>query len=82
MLWFAPRKAGSGWSKPNKECIERLIKAGLMAPAGLAKVEAARKDGSWNALDAVEALEIPPDLAKRYPITRPLRNTSMPFRAP
>ena len=34
-----------------------------MAPAGLTKIEAARQDGSWNALDAVEALEIPPDLA-------------------
>jgi uncharacterized protein YdeI (YjbR/CyaY-like superfamily) len=33
-----------------------------MAPAGLATVEAARRDGSWYALDAVEALEVPPDL--------------------
>ena len=37
--------------------------AGLIAPAGMAKFEAACQDGSWNALDAVEALEIPPDLA-------------------
>jgi uncharacterized protein YdeI (YjbR/CyaY-like superfamily) len=42
--------------------VERLIAAGLMTPAGLAKIEAARADGSWNALDAVEALEVPPDL--------------------
>jgi uncharacterized protein YdeI (YjbR/CyaY-like superfamily) len=35
-----------------------------MMPAGLAKVEAAKQDGSWNALDAIEALEIPPDLAQ------------------
>jgi uncharacterized protein YdeI (YjbR/CyaY-like superfamily) len=33
-----------------------------MAPAGLAKVESAKRDGTWSALDAVEALEIPPDL--------------------
>lgn len=64
MLWFAPRKAGTGWSKPNKERVERMLKAGQMAPAGLAKVEAAKKDGSWTALDAVEALGIPPDLAQ------------------
>lgn len=63
MLWFAPRKPGTGWSKLNKERVERLLAAGLIAPAGLAKIEAARQDGSWNALDAVEALEIPPDLA-------------------
>lgn len=62
MLWFAPRKAGSGWSKPNKERVEKLLAAGLMAPAGLAKVEAAQQDGAWTALDAVEALQVPPDL--------------------
>lgn len=64
MLWFAPRKAGTNWAKSNKERVTKLMKAGLMAPAGLAKVEAAKKDGSWSALDGVEALEIPPDLAK------------------
>lgn len=64
MLYFAPRKGGSGWSKPNKERVERLIAAGLMMPAGLAKIEAAKKDGTWNALDAVEALEVPSDLKK------------------
>jgi uncharacterized protein YdeI (YjbR/CyaY-like superfamily) len=63
MLWFAPRKPDTGWSRPNKERIERMVAQGLMAPAGLAKVEAAKKDGSWTALDAVEALEIPAALA-------------------
>jgi uncharacterized protein YdeI (YjbR/CyaY-like superfamily) len=64
MLWFTPRKPGSGWSRLNKERVERLISAGLMTPAGLEKIEAAQQDGSWHALDAVEALEIPPDLAE------------------
>lgn len=64
LLWFAPRKRGTGWSKPNKERVERLIAQGLMAPPGLAKIEAAKQDGSWTALDAVEALEIPLDLAE------------------
>jgi uncharacterized protein YdeI (YjbR/CyaY-like superfamily) len=62
MLYFAPRKAGSGWSKPNKERVERLLKEGRMSPVGLEKVEAAKRDGSWSALDAVERLELPPDL--------------------
>jgi uncharacterized protein YdeI (YjbR/CyaY-like superfamily) len=61
-LWFAPRKPRTGWSKLNKERVERLIEQQLMMPSGLAKVEAAKQDGSWNALDAIEALEIPPDL--------------------
>jgi len=63
MLWFAPRKAGTGWSRPNKERVERMVALGLMETAGLAKIEAAKADGSWTALDAVEALEVPPDLA-------------------
>lgn len=33
-----------------------------MVPAGLAKITAAQQDGSWNALDSIEALEIPFDL--------------------
>ena len=64
MLWFAPRKPKTGWSRPNKLRVERLIADGLMTPAGLAKVNAAKKDGSWSALDGVEALDIPPDLRK------------------
>jgi uncharacterized protein YdeI (YjbR/CyaY-like superfamily) len=64
MLWFAPRKRGTGWSKPNKERVERMQAAGLMHASGLIKVEEAKADGSWTALDAVEALELPPDLAE------------------
>ncbi len=64
LLWFAPRKSGTGWSRPNKERVARMIAAGAMTPAGLAKVEAARRDGSWEALDAIESLEIPGDLAE------------------
>lgn len=62
MLWFAPRKGRSGWSRPNKERVERLLAAGLMAPAGLAKIDTAKADGSWTLLDSVENLELPPDL--------------------
>lgn len=69
MLWIAPRKPGTGWSRLNKERVTRLIEAGLMTAPGLAKVEAAQRDGSWNALDAVEALEIPPDLAQALAAT-------------
>jgi uncharacterized protein YdeI (YjbR/CyaY-like superfamily) len=63
MLLFTPRKAGSNWSRPNKERIERLLAAGAMAPAGLATVERAKADGTWTALDEVEALVVPDDLA-------------------
>ncbi|NJL49793.1 MAG: hypothetical protein HC929_23195, partial [Leptolyngbyaceae cyanobacterium SM2_5_2] len=63
MLWFAPRKPGTGWSALNKRRITALIEASLMRPPGLAKIEMAKQDGSWTALDAIERLEIPPDLA-------------------
>jgi uncharacterized protein YdeI (YjbR/CyaY-like superfamily) len=70
MLWLAPRKAGTGWSAPNKARIERMTAAGSMHAAGLAKIDAARGDGSWTKLDAVEQLVVPTDLAaalKRLP---------------
>ncbi len=55
-------KPGSIWAKSNKARVERLIAQGLMRPEGLAKIEAAKADGSWNALDEVEALTLPDDL--------------------
>jgi len=61
---FSPRRAGSIWSRSNKERLARLVQAGLMTSAGLAKIEAAKADGSWDMLDRVEALEIPEDLAE------------------
>jgi uncharacterized protein YdeI (YjbR/CyaY-like superfamily) len=63
MLWLAPRKARTGWSAPNKARIQRMTAAGRMHAAGLAKIEAAQRDGSWTKLDAVEQLSVPPDLA-------------------
>ena len=73
LLWFAPRRTGTGWSKLNKTRVDTLIAAGHMTPAGLVKVEAAKQDGSWNALDSVEALEIPPDLKKALAADRTAR---------
>ena len=63
MQLFTPRKPKSSWSKSNKERVARLAEAGLMTDAGMARIEAAKADGSWSFLDAIEALEIPRDLA-------------------
>jgi len=62
MRLLSPRKTGSAWSRANRERVERLIGEGLMAPAGLARVEAAKRDGSWDRLAAVEAGVVPGDL--------------------
>lgn len=45
---YTPRRARSGWSKRNTEHVERLTKAGLMRPAGLEAVAAAKADGRWQ----------------------------------
>lgn len=59
---LTPRKPGSGWSRVNKQHIARLEEAEDMHAAGTAAVAAAIADGSWHALDEVEALTEPPDL--------------------
>jgi uncharacterized protein YdeI (YjbR/CyaY-like superfamily) len=61
---YKPRNPKSGWSAINKQRVERLIAEGLMAPAGLAKIEEAKKNGAWSSLDAVEALTMPDELKK------------------
>ncbi|WP_293908964.1 YdeI/OmpD-associated family protein [Deinococcus sp.] len=61
-LYFAPRKKGSGWSAVNKARIEQLEVAGLLHASGLARILAAKRDGSWTLLGSVDALAVPPDL--------------------
>ena len=61
-LYFAPRKPRSIWAASNKARVERLIAQGLMAPAGLAAIERAKANGSWETFDSVERLEVPDDL--------------------
>ena len=46
---FTPRGPKSIWSKINTEKAEKLIASGEMKPAGLKAIEAAKKDGRWDA---------------------------------
>ncbi len=64
LILVCPRKPKSIWSKVNKARLEHLIADGRMMEAGLQAIEVAKANGSWTALDAVEALVVPPDLAK------------------
>lgn len=73
MLLASPRKMGSAWSKPNRERVERLIADGRMRNTGLAMVEAAKRDGTWDFLKAAEAGIEQPDLTdalSRNPASR------------
>jgi uncharacterized protein YdeI (YjbR/CyaY-like superfamily) len=59
---FLPRSAKSIWSKINREKAKALIACGKMKPAGLAAVEAAKKDGRWKAAyDSPKASTVPKD---------------------
>lgn len=62
MQLFTPRKARSPWSQSNKLRVEKLVFADLMRAAGIAKVEDAKRDGSWDAYAVAESLEEPDDL--------------------
>ena len=64
MLRLSPRKPKSMWSRLNKTRVRKLVSEQRMTPAGLAKIEAAKQDGSWVVLDEVEDLVVPDDLAK------------------
>jgi uncharacterized protein YdeI (YjbR/CyaY-like superfamily) len=59
---FTPRKPQSTWSRLNKQRVEKLMKKGLMAPAGLEKIKIAKENGSWAILDDIESLIVPEDL--------------------
>ncbi len=62
---FTPRRARSLWSKRNVAKAEKLIECGRMTSAGLAEIDAAKKDGRWKcAYDSPSAMKIPADFLK------------------
>ena len=62
---FTPRTKTSRWSAINRDKAEALVKAKRMRPAGLAQMEAAKKDGRWErAYKGQKRSTVPPDLAK------------------
>jgi uncharacterized protein YdeI (YjbR/CyaY-like superfamily) len=65
LIRFTPRRPRSKWSQLNREKVERLMKAGRMKPAGLAQVEAAKRDGRWDAAyPPASAAAAPEDLQR------------------
>ena len=66
MMWFAPRRRGSIWTRINKGRVARLEEAGLMEPAGAAAVALAVETGMWTLMDPVEDLVVPDDLAEAF----------------
>jgi len=64
MQRFTPRKPKSIWSGLNKKRIQKMIARGLMTKAGLEKIETAKKDGTWESNDHIEAMQVPEDFEK------------------
>lgn len=61
---FTPRRSGSAWSKRNVALASNLSDTGRMKPAGLAAVQRAKADGSWDgAYEGQGSITVPPDLA-------------------
>jgi uncharacterized protein YdeI (YjbR/CyaY-like superfamily) len=62
---YTPRRAGSRWSRINRETAERLIAEGRLQPAGLAQVERAKADGRWEtAYESQRSSTVPEDLRR------------------
>lgn len=62
--YFAQRKTKSNWSKSNRERAHKMIRQGLMMPAGQKTIDHAKKTGAWEALVDVQNNVIPDDLQK------------------
>lgn len=66
MQRWTPRNPDSVWSAANKERVRKLVADGRMALPGMAKIEAARRNGSWDKLNDIDRIgrtsEIPEDL--------------------
>ncbi len=58
----SPRRT-QPWARSYRDRADRLAAAGRLHPAGAASVEVAKRTGAWDALDHVDALVVPDDLA-------------------
>lgn len=58
---ITPRKAGSSWSKKNRDHVERLISEGRMTESGLVHVRTAKADGRWENAYTASEMKVPAD---------------------
>ena len=61
---FTPRRQRSKWSRINRAAVEQLHAAGRLSPAGIREMEAAQRDGRWDAAyPSPRNMTVPDDLA-------------------
>lgn len=69
---FTPRRPNSGWSKRNVALADRLVEEGRMLSGGMAAMERAMVDGSWDrAYEGQRAMTVPPDFAAELAANSP-----------
>jgi len=62
---FTPRGPRSRWSQVNRRTAERLLAEDRMTPAGLAQIQAAERDGRWEAAyEPQSQASVPEDLER------------------
>ncbi len=55
--YFSRRRANSKWSDKNKTLVKSLEERGLMTDFGRVKIEEAKKNGQWDAVDRMKFTE-------------------------
>jgi uncharacterized protein YdeI (YjbR/CyaY-like superfamily) len=80
-LRYSPRRPKSIWAQATKRRALWLVREGRMAPAGLAAIAEAKRNGEWAAAAAREdVITLPPDLARALRAGRALKAfKSRPF---
>jgi uncharacterized protein YdeI (YjbR/CyaY-like superfamily) len=74
MQKYTPRKDASVWSAANKRRVAKLIAEGRMTEAGLAKVRAAKRLGTWTKLDRIDRdAEVPGELLRALEAEPPVK---------
>lgn len=63
LIRFTPRSAKSRWSEINRTTATRLMAEGRVSSAGLAQIDAAKRDGRWDGAYAPQSkAQVPADL--------------------
>jgi len=63
--FFSKRKLNGNWARSNRERVKKLIRQGLMTPAGQRMIDHAKKAGTWAESVKTEKSLIPSDLKQR-----------------
>ena len=61
-IYISPRQKNSGWSRRNKLLIIDLEAKGFMTQSGIAAIQRAKENGSWERFDLSEDLVLPSEL--------------------